>query len=263
MIGLKDEAKKSKKYVVVMLIAICLIPIFSMQLKANEPYMNISTTQKRLLPIYCVNTGEEKKVALTFDAAWGASDTDELIRIMDQYGVKATFFVVGDWARKYPDAVKKLSDAGHDIANHSDKHPHVARMTKEDIIKDALEAHETIKSIIGKEVELYRPPYGEYNNTVIEAADACHYYTIQWDVDSLDWKEYGLEPLIDRVVNHKNLRPGSIILMHNDTKYTAKALEAIIKGVQDKGFTFVPVSELIMRDAGCTLDHEGRQQPSK
>lgn len=221
--------------------------------------VEVSNTSKRLLPIYCVDTGGEKKIALSFDAAWGASDTDELIAIMEKHNVRATFFIVGDWARKYPDAVQKFAAAGHDIANHSDRHPHVTQMTKEAIIQDTKAAHEALKAITGKDCDLYRPPYGEYNNTVLEAAKECGYYTIQWDVDSLDWKEYGLEQLIDKVVNHKNLRPGSIILMHNDTKYTAKALDTILTQIEQKGYTFVPVSELILREEGCTLDHEGRQ----
>lgn len=218
---------------------------------------------KKKLPIYCVNTGEEKKVALTFDCAWGADDIDQIIEILEKYNVKATFFAVGDWARKYPEAVKKLAEAGHDMANHSNKHPHVTRMGKEDIKKDLMAAHESLKEITGIECNLYRPPYGEYNNIVLEAAEECGYYTIQWDVDSLDWKEYGHREVIDKVVNHKNLRPGSIILMHNSTKYTANALEEIVKTIQEKGFTFVPVSELIIKEEGYTLDHEGRQQAPK
>nr|WP_302596868.1 polysaccharide deacetylase family protein [uncultured Cellulosilyticum sp.] len=225
----------------------------------SSTFIQAEGENKKLLPIYCVDTKGEKKVALTFDAAWGASDTDQIIETLGKYNVKATFFMVGDWARKYPDAVKKFQEAGHDIANHSNKHPHVCQMNKEAIKKDLLEAHETLKEITGLECDLYRPPYGEYNNTVLEAAKECGYYTIQWDVDSLDWKEYGLQPLIDKVLNHKNLRPGTIILMHNDTRYTAKALEPIIKGIIEKGYTFVPVSELIYKDTNCKIDHEGRQ----
>lgn len=214
------------------------------------------------LPIYCVNTNGEKKVALSFDAAWGADDTDELLAILDKYKVKATFFIVGDWARKYPDMVKKLADAGHDIANHSNKHPHMNQMSKEAIKSDIMAAHETLKNVTGQEANLFRPPYGEYNDTVIEAAKECNYYTIQWDVDSLDWKEYGLQELIDKVVKHKNLRPGSIVLLHNNAKYTAKALDSIVKGLIDQGYTLVPVSELILKEVPYTLDHEGRQQPT-
>lgn len=245
------QMKQVFKWLCVSLICISCIGT-SMVIKASE-------TGKKLLPIYCVDTKGEKKVALTFDAAWGADDTDQIIETLNKYNVKATFFMVGDWARKYPDAVKKFQEAGHDIANHSNKHPHVCQMNKEAIKKDLLEAHATLKEITGQEPYLYRPPYGEYNNTVLEAAKECGYYTIQWDVDSLDWKEYGLEPLINKVLNHKNLRPGTIILMHNDTKYTAKALESIVKGIIDKGYTFVPVSELIYKDTNCKIDHEGRQ----
>lgn len=213
----------------------------------------------KLLPIYCVNTNGDKIVSLTFNAAFGASDTDQIIATLDKYDIKCTFFIVGDWGRKYPEAMQKLADAGHEIANHSDKHPHVSRMSKEAIKKDIMGAHQTIKEIVGKETNFYRPPYGEYNNTVIEAAKECHYHVIQWDVDSLDWKEYGLNALIEQVVNHKKLRPGSIILMHNDTKYTAKALDAIIKGILDKGYTIVPISQLVITDTSYTIDFEGRQ----
>lgn len=236
------------KSVAIVLAIICSLPV----LGAN--------TKK--LPIYCVNTNGEKKVALSFDAAWGADDTDELLAILDKYKVKATFFIVGDWVRKYPEMVKKLADAGHDIANHSDKHPHMNQMSKEAIKNDIMAAHEALKAVTGQEANLFRPPYGEYNNTVIEAAQECNYYTVQWDVDSLDWKEYGLEELINRVVKHKNLRPGSIVLLHNNAKYTAKALESIVRGLIDQGYTLVPVSELILKDVPYTLDHEGRQQPT-
>ncbi|PHV70999.1 deacetylase [Sporanaerobium hydrogeniformans] len=218
---------------------------------------------KRLLPIYCVDTNGEKKVALTFDAAWGAEDLTQIVEILEKYQVRATFFVVGDWARKYPEEVKLLIQKGHDVANHSNKHPHMNSMSKEEIKKDIMAADASIKEIAGKETKLFRPPYGEYNNTVVEATKECGYYCIQWDVDSLDWKNYGVQPLIDKVVNHKNLRPGSIILMHNGAKYTAQALEAIIKGVQDKGFIFVPVSELLLADEEYSIDFEGRQKSSQ
>jgi peptidoglycan/xylan/chitin deacetylase (PgdA/CDA1 family) len=134
-------------------------------------------------------------------------------------------------------------------------------MNKEQLKKDIIAAHEAIKEITGKETNLYRPPYGEYNNTVIEAAKECQYHVVQWDVDSLDWKEYGLQALIDKVLNHKNLRPGSIILLHNDSKYTAQALDTIIKGILDKGYKIVPISKLIIQKQDYTIDFEGRQHP--
>ncbi|QEH70129.1 polysaccharide deacetylase family protein [Cellulosilyticum sp. ST5] len=244
---MKNIKKYLKRVVAIGLAIMCSLPVLG------------APTKK--LPIYCVNTNGEKKVALSFDAAWGADDTDELLATLDKYQVKATFFIVGDWVRKYPDMVKKLADAGHDIANHSNKHPHMNQMSKDAIKKDIMAAHEALKNVTGQEANLFRPPYGEYNNAVIEAAQECNYYTVQWDVDSLDWKEYGLQQLIDKVVKHKNLRPGSIVLLHNNAKYTAKALDSIIKGLIDQGYTLVPISELILKDVPYTLDHEGRQQP--
>lgn len=212
---------------------------------------------KRKIPIYSVDT-KEKKVALSFDAAWGADDTDSLLSTLEKHNVKATFFLVGDWVRKYPEQVKKIYQAGHDIGNHSDKHPHMNSMSKEQIKADVMEAHKATKDLLGIEMDLFRPPFGEYNNTVMEALKECGYYIIQWDVDSLDWKEYGLENLIDTVVNHKNLGDGSIVLMHNNAKYTKDALDSIIVGLKEQGYELVPISELIIRENYKT-DHTGRQ----
>lgn len=211
------------------------------------------------LPIYCVDTKGEKKVSITFDAAWGDEDAEEILATLSKYQVKATFFMVGDWVRKYPELVAKLAEAGHDVANHSNKHPHVNNMDKEAIKKDIMEAHETIKNVTGLECDLYRPPYGEYNNTVLEAAEECHYHTIQWDVDSIDWKGYDAPTIVNKVVNHKHLGEGSIILLHNGAKHTAEALPKIIEGLRSKGYEIVPISELIYKE-NYSLNHEGRQR---
>lgn len=219
------------------------------------------TSEGKKLPIYCVDTKGQKKVSLTFDAAWGDEDAEEILAILKKYQVKATFFMVGDWVRKYPEVVKKLSEAGHDVANHSNKHPHVNNLNKEAIKKDIMEAHEAIKEVTGKACYLYRPPYGEYNNTVLEAAQECNYYTIQWDVDSIDWKGYDAPTIVNKVVNHKHLGNGSIILLHNGAKHTAQALPQIIERLKDKGYELVPISELIYKE-NYLLNHEGRQYQS-
>ncbi len=105
---------------------------------------------------------------------------------------------------------------------------------------------------------VFRPPYGDYNDTLIDTANACGYYPIQWDVDSLDWKDYGVESILNTVLNHKHLGNGSIILCHNGAKYTAEALGQLIDGLQEKGFTLVKMSELIYKD-NYEMDVEGRQ----
>lgn len=213
---------------------------------------------KKKLPIYSVDT-EEKKIALSFDAAWGADDTDMLLKILKDNDIKATFFLCGYWIKKYPEEVKRIADAGHDIGNHGDTHAHGAQLGKEQNKKEIQGVHDKIKELLEIEINLFRPPYGEYTNTVIEAADELGYYTIQWDVDSHDWMNKGVDYVINRVVNNKNLQNGSIVLFHNDAKDTPTALPIIIKGLKEKGFTFVPISELIHKE-NYYMDHTGRQK---
>ena len=142
---------------------------------------------ERKLPIYCVDT-PEKKVAISFDAAWGADDTDELLRILKENDVKTTFFMCGYWVDKYPEEVKKIAADGHDLGNHSATHPHMSQLSKEQIKKELMDAHEKVKNLTGYEMDLFRPPFGEYDNKVIEAAEETGYYTVQWDVDTLETK---------------------------------------------------------------------------
>lgn len=219
----------------------------------------VSANAERKLPIYCVQT-EEPKISISFDAAWGADDTDELLRILAENEVKATFFLCGYWVDKYPEEVKKIAEAGHDLGNHSMTHPHMNQLSAEQITKELQECHQRVKDLTGIEMDLFRPPFGEYDNHVIETAQANGYYTIQWDIDSLDWKEHGPEAEINQVLNHKHLGNGSIILFHNDAKYTPQVLGTILKGLKDKGFTLVPLSELIYRE-NYKMDHEGKQIP--
>ena len=214
---------------------------------------------ERRLPIYCVQT-EKPQVSVSFDAAWGADDTDELLRILKENGVKATFFLCGYWVEKYPEEVKKIAAEGHDLGNHSATHPHMSRISSEEIAQELQKCHENVKKLTGVEMELFRPPFGEYDNHVIETAEQNGYYTIQWDVDSLDWKEQGAEVEIRQVLEHKHLGNGSIILFHNDAKYTPKVLDTILKGIKEKGFEIVPISQLIHWE-NFEMDHEGRQIP--
>ena len=141
----------------------------------------------RILPIYCVET-TEKKIALTFDAAWGADDTDTLISVLKQYNATATFFVVGEWVDKYPDEVKKLSDAGFDVMNHSATHPYMTSLS-EDGMKEQLKiCNDKIAAVTGKTPTLFRCPYGDYNNKVITTVESVGMKTLQWDVETLATK---------------------------------------------------------------------------
>ncbi len=148
--------------------------------------------------------------------------------------------------------------AGHDIGNHSSTHPHMSKLGEDGIKKELMDAHDAVKELTGYEMDLFRPPFGDYNDRLVETAKDCGYYTIQWDVDSLDWKEYGVDHEIKTVLQHKALGNGTIILFHNDAKYTPEALPAILKGLQDQGYKIVPISEIIIRD-DYYMDHTGRQ----
>lgn len=218
-------------------------------------------TTDRKLPIYCVDN-QENKVALSFDAAWGNTDTKDILKILDKHNVKVTFFMTGGWIEKYPDDVKAIAAAGHDLGNHSENHKQMSQLSKEECKNEIMEAHNKVKELTGVDMTLFRPPYGDYNNTVIEATNEAGYHCIQWDVDSLDWKDYGVDSIVNTVLNHKHLGSGSIILCHNGAKFTKDALESLIKGLQDKGYSIVPISQLIYKD-NYEMDHEGRQIQKK
>ncbi len=212
---------------------------------------------ERLLPIYCVERGD-MKISLTFDAAWENSNTQQLIDILAEYDAYATFFVTGDWADRCADDVKALSDAGHEIQNHSDQHPHVKGANVNELISDTKAASLKIKDITGKEPTLYRAPYGEYDNSLITTVQGMGMTVIQWDVDSLDWKEPTPEEITKKVVG--SVKSGSIVLFHNDLANTTEALPQVLEQLSAQGYEFVPVSELIYTDS-YTIDANGMQIP--
>lgn len=219
-----------------------------------------SANSKRL-PIYCVDQNENK-VALSFDAAWGNEETAEILEILALHNVKVTFFMTGGWVEKYPEDVKAIAAAGHDLGNHSENHKHMSQLSKEECKEEILKTHNKVKELTGIDMDLFRPPYGDYNNTLIEAADELGYHCIEWDVDSMDWKDYGAGSIVNTVLNNKHLGSGSIILCHNEAKFTKDALENMIAGLEDKGYEIVPVSQLIYT-GDYYMDNEGRQFKKK
>ena len=212
-------------------------------------------SEKRLLPVYCTDR-EGKVVSLTFDAAWGAEDTDRLIEIFDTYDVAVTFFVVGDWVEKFPEEVKKLHDAGHEVMNHSDTHPYMSKISESERAAELKNCNDKIEQITGVRPTLFRPPYGDYNNAVIRSVEAAGMTCIQWSVDSLDWKDPSPQEMTQRVLS--KVRSGDIVLFHNAAKNTPAALPDIIEALQADGYPFLKVSDMIYADGYC-INHEGRQ----
>lgn len=243
-----------------LVIALALIAITAYVLSGTPNLLEAnSKVGNRELPIYCVQTNENK-IALTFDAAWGNEDTQKILEILERNDVKVTFFMTGGWVESYPDDVKAIYAAGHDLGNHSENHKDMPTLSDAQQKEELTKVHDKVKSLTDYDMFLFRPPYGSYNNNLIINAKSLGYYTIQWDVDSLDWKNYGVESIITTVTRHKHLGNGTIILCHNGAKYTADALEEMITTLKDLGYEFVPLSELIIKD-NYHMDHEGRQIP--
>ena len=218
--------------------------------------VSIFASQNRKLPIYCVKT-DKKQVAISFDAAWGNDDTQTLIDILKEYDVPATFFVVGAWVDKYPESVKALSDAGHRIENHSNTHPHMPQLSKVQIINELESCNNKIKAVTGRCPTLLRVPYGDYDNAVLETTESIGMYTIQWDVDSLDWKDHATADSICKRVTSK-VKNGSIVLFHNDADHTPEALPTILKCLKDDGYEFVFIEDLIYKK-DYEIKHDGTQ----
>lgn len=257
----KEEKAKLRAFLKIGIVVLSVIAVAGTGIKVVPKAVTAmsasSQSEGRELPIYSVDT-TEKKVGLSFDAAWGNEDTQEILDILAKHDVHVTFFMTGGWIESYPEDVKKIAEAGHDLGNHSENHKQMSTLSAEQCTEEIMKPHEKVKELTGIEMELFRPPYGDYNNTLVSSVRNAGYHCIQWSVDSLDWKDYGVENIVDTVVNHKNLDNGAIILMHNGATYTSEALEAVITGLQEKGYEIVPISELIYKE-NYYMDHTGKQ----
>lgn len=211
---------------------------------------------KREIPIYSVDCAQ-KNISITFDCAWGADDIPKILEVLREQHVKATFFFVGLWAEKNPDVVRQIALDGHDIANHSYSHLRMGAIDNAKIKSEISQCNKILEDLSGRKVELFRAPYGDYNDKVVLIAKEMGCFTIQWDVDSLDWKPGITKDEIMRRISQK-VKTGSILLFHNDTAHTAEMLADIITMLKQKGYNFLPVSELIYKD-NYTIDHEGKQ----
>lgn len=209
----------------------------------------------RLVPVYRVER-QEKRVAISFDAAWGADKTQQIIDVLKQYDAGATFFLVGFWVDKYPEMVKAIAQAGFEIGTHSNTHPDMAKISQENIAKELDISTEKIKAITGKEVTLFRPPYGSYNNQLISACNQRNLIPIQWDVDSLDWKGLSATEITKRVVT--KVESGSIILMHNNADNVVDALKMVLERLTNDGYQITSVGQLVYH-SNYTIDRNGVQ----
>jgi polysaccharide deacetylase family sporulation protein PdaB len=235
------------------ILALCFL--FGLPWVVNSSAIVGASATQRELPIYCVER-DNKCASLTFDAAWGNEDTEQLIEILGKYGVRATFFVVGAWVDKYPESVKALADAGHEVMSHSDDHAHFSKLSESQIVENLKRCNDKIEAVTGVRPTLFRCPYGEYDDHVIRTVNSIGMTTIQWNVDSLDWKGISASEISQRVLSRAV--PGSIVLFHNAAENTPAALPAIIEGLLAEGYSLVPVSEILLT-GDYKIDHTGKQ----
>ncbi len=247
------KRSKALLYFFVFLVLIALIISFG---RKNTPFSGVFSANREI-PIYRVED-LNKTAAITFDCAWGADDIEQILSTLKQADVKATFFIVGQWAEKYPEAVKMISEDGHDVGNHSYSHLRMGVLGNDRINNEIKQCNDILESLTQKKCDLFRAPYGDYNNSVLSEAKKQGCFTIQWNVDSLDWKPgISEENIMERI--RSRIVPGSIILFHNDTPHTAKLLPGIISELKNSGYNLVPVSQLILRD-NYYIDHDGCQK---
>ncbi|MDK2821797.1 MAG: peptidoglycan-N-acetylglucosamine deacetylase [Clostridia bacterium] len=217
--------------------------------------ISVGRTQ-RLLPIYSVDT-KEKKVALSFDATWGAKHTPKLLEILKKHKVKSTFFLTNIWLKEYPEVAKKIVQEGHEIGLHSATHPHFTSLSEKEMEQELKENSLLVEKTTGYKAKLFRPPFGDYNDQVIRVVKSMGLWPIQWDVDSLDWQDQmSQEDIYNRVT--KNIKPGSIVLFHNNGQYTADVLSPLLDWLEQEGYEVVPIGELIIK-GDYYVDHAGVQ----
>lgn len=243
----------TKRTIISMAVCLCAAVLAGIISIGAVVQSTATQTEPREIPIYCVET-EEKKVALSFDAAWGNEQTEQLLNILDKYEIKTTFFLVGDWVDKYPDSVKEIAERGHDVENHSNTHPYMTQLSESQMNEEITECNKKIEELTGNCPTLFRAPYGDYNNSVVKAVKSNNMYCMQWDVDSLDWKDPSPEQIVQNVTS--KLKEGSIILMHNGATNTPEALPMVIEAIQEKGYEIVPITE-ILPEGDYTTDVNG------
>lgn len=244
-----------KKGIIITVLAITLVVVTMFMVSLTGAQAVFFGKSPKKLPIYYVRT-VEKKVAISFDCAWGTDYTDNLLSVMEKENVKCTFFAVEFWVNKHPDYVKKIFNAGHEIGTHSATHPYMSKLSSDAIERELNTSCKAIENITGVRPTLFRAPYGDYNDRLIDVATNKNLYVIQWDVDSLDWKDLSAKQITERVL--KRVKNGSIVLFHNQGLHTAEALPTIIKGLKERGYTFYPIGEMIYKD-NYVINSDGGQ----
>lgn len=225
---------------------IILLVIVSISITLSKNNIMAFTDNAAKHPIYSVDT-KDNVVCITFDVNWAEKDNlSVILDLLDKYNVKGTFFIMGGWVNYSEDNVNKLKDIaerGHEIGNHSYMHPSFSKISEQKMEEEILKTDEIIKKYTGKDTVLFRFPSGDYNESSVKKVNSLNHYAIQWDDDSVDWKELGYDVEYNKIM--KKVHPGAIMLFHNNAKYTPQNLERIIVKLKEQGYEFKTVGEVI------------------
>ena len=253
-----EKMNKRGKFAIIATLLAALFLVVSVPtyvVKKRVENAAFTAAASRSLPIYSVETAE-KKLSISFDCAWGVEYTQKLLDIMEKNDVRCTFFAVEFWVEKYPEYASAIVEAGHELGTHSRTHSYMSKLSEAEIKDELQTSCAAIERATGQKPTLFRAPYGDYDNLLIDTAKSMGLYTIQWDVDSLDWKNLSATEIAMRVIN--GAKNGSIILCHNNGLHTAESLPLIFSTLKNRGYEFVPISELIYKE-NYSIDVNGRQ----
>ena len=246
------KRKEIIKAVIVAIVFVCCVVCLSFA----DLDRTVFAKSSKKLPVYSVDRGEEKVVAISFDAAWGADKTEKIVETLQQRNAKATFFLVGFWVDAYKEEVTFLADSGMEIGNHSKTHLHMSKLSLAEDKAEIEYVNTAVRTLTGVTPKVFRAPFGEYDDKLITAAEECGMQAVQWDVDSLDWKGISGEEIVKRVVG--KVKNGSVILCHNNSDHILDALPVILDQLTEEGYKFVTMSELLYAD-NYTIDAQGVQ----
>lgn len=231
-------SKKQIAKVLVIMSVLLVISILGYDILRDDTAVMTLASQ----PIYQGNT-DHKRVGLTINVDWGEEYIPDMLKTLKVNKAKATFFITGRFAAKYPDIVKLIAEEGHEIGNHGYSHPHPDKISKKENEDEILKAAEAIYEASGVKTIYFAPPYGEHKPHVVEAAAEIGYKTIMWTIDTVDWdKSKQPQDIYEKVI--KNIQNGAIVLIH-PTDRTLMALENIIKDLQQEGYELVVLSKLL------------------
>ena len=254
----EGQLDKIRAFVVTGIIVLTLLVVVGLGMKYVPNMVAVTTSPSSTeLPIYAVDT-KYKKVSLSFEVGSSDRGLAEILSILEEKNIKATFFINGKWLDKYPKEAKLIIKSGHDLGNHTNSHIHMSELEQEAVYNEILDLHKEVKEITGVDMNLFRVPFADFNNTVIRTSKEMGYYPVLWNIDSRDWKDYSASSIINSVLDDEDLTSGSIIRFHVDAKYILEALPSVVVGIQEEGFEIVPISELIYTKE-YYVDSKGRQ----